>query len=58
LENIRGWRCQEIFSISKRIKLGVHPVRNNALLLCSGVTFQIIPVGFNALLEFLTGFTL
>jgi hypothetical protein len=37
----------------------IYPVRNNAPLLCSGVThFRIIPAGFNAPLEFLTGFTI
>jgi len=36
----------------------LYPVRNNAPLVCSGVThFRIIPAGFNAPLEFLTGFT-
>ena len=47
----------------------VHPVRNNAPLLppgqrpsgpaaAAGLDFRIIPAGFNAPLEFLTGFTL
>jgi len=39
----------------------VYPVRNNAPMLCSpaiaGLDFRIIPAGFNAPLEFLTGFT-
>ena len=47
----------------------VYPVRNNAPLLppgqrpsgsaaAAGLDFRIIPAGFNAPLEFLTGFTL
>ena len=45
----------------------IYPVRNNATLLCpvhhalqgssAGLGFIIIPAGFNAQLEFLTGFT-
>ncbi len=34
-----------------------YPVRNNGLLLCAGLDFRIIPAGFNAPLNFLTGFT-
>jgi hypothetical protein len=34
---------------------GLYPVRNNGPLLCSGVSFRIIPAGFNPL-EFLIGF--
>ena len=35
----------------------IYPVRNNAPMLCSGVTLRVIPVRYNAQLEFLTGFT-
>jgi len=56
-----------IFTIWKFSLL--YPVRNNAPLLppgqrpsgpaaAVGLDFRIIPAGFNALLEFLTGFTL
>jgi len=49
--------------------MSVYPVRNNAPLLppgqrpsgpeaAAGLDFRIIPAGFNAPLEFLTGFTL
>jgi hypothetical protein len=31
---------------------GLYPVRNNGPLLCSGVSFRIIPAGFNAPLGF------
>ena len=31
----------------------IYPVRNNAPLLCSGVTFYIIPAGFNPWFKFL-----
>ena len=50
-------------------EFGIYPVRNNAPLLppgqrpsgpaaAAGLDFRIIPAGFNAPLEFLTGFTL
>jgi hypothetical protein len=53
----------------RQLIYGVYPVRNNAPLLppgqrpsgpaaAAGVDFRIIPAGFNAPLEFLTGFTL
>ena len=48
--------------------VGIYPVRNNAPLLppgqrpsgpaaAAGLHFRLIPAGFNAPLEFLTGFT-
>jgi hypothetical protein len=53
---------------SNRIAPLIYPVRNNAPLLppgqrpsgpaaAAGLDFKIIPAGFNAPLEFLTGFT-
>ena len=50
-------------------EFGIYPVRNNVPLLppgqrpsgpaaAAGLDFRIIPAGFNAPLEFLTGFTL
>ena len=36
----------------------VYPVRNNARCSAEGLDFRIIPAGFNAPLEFLTGFTI
>ena len=53
---------------SNQVLFFVYPVRNNAPLLppgqrpsgpaaAAGLDFRIIPAGFNAPLEFLTGFT-
>jgi hypothetical protein len=45
------------FTIIPFFNYCIYPVRNNAPLLCIRVMFWIIPAGFNAPLEFLTGFT-
>ena len=67
--NIENNRVSSLFHhTSSQAVDGLYPVRNNAPLLppgqrpsgpaaAEGLHFRIIPAGFNAPLEFLTGFT-